>query len=93
MRRPHRLPALFLASLALLGSWPALAKEATPPEAAAIKEPLVIATADVSMRADADERFAQDVIERSKGSRVWDIDGNEYVDALCGFGNLRLIDG
>ena len=67
MRRSHRLPVLYLATLALLGSWPALAKEATPPEAAAIKEPAVIATADVSMRADADERFAQDVIERSKG--------------------------
>jgi len=28
----------------------------------------------------------QIVIERSRGSRVWDIDGNEYVDALNGFG-------
>jgi amino acid adenylation domain-containing protein len=28
----------------------------------------------------------QIVIERSKGSRLWDIDGNEYVDALNGFG-------
>ncbi len=28
----------------------------------------------------------QVVIERSKGSRVWDIDGNEYVDTLNGFG-------
>ena len=28
----------------------------------------------------------QIVIERSKGSRMWDIDGNEYVDALNGFG-------
>jgi glutamate-1-semialdehyde aminotransferase len=26
------------------------------------------------------------VIERSAGARVWDIDGNEYVDALNGFG-------
>ncbi|HZN93397.1 MAG TPA: aminotransferase class III-fold pyridoxal phosphate-dependent enzyme, partial [Myxococcales bacterium] len=26
------------------------------------------------------------VIARSKGSRVWDLDGNEYVDALNGFG-------
>ena len=25
------------------------------------------------------------VVNRSKGSRVWDIDGNEYVDALNGF--------
>ncbi|MDE2150258.1 MAG: aminotransferase class III-fold pyridoxal phosphate-dependent enzyme, partial [Gammaproteobacteria bacterium] len=28
----------------------------------------------------------QIVVERSKGSRVWDVDGNEYVDALNGFG-------
>lgn len=28
----------------------------------------------------------QIVIERSKGSKVWDLDGNTYVDALNGFG-------
>jgi amino acid adenylation domain-containing protein len=28
----------------------------------------------------------QIVIERSRGSRLWDIDGNEYVDVLNGFG-------
>ncbi|KRF02128.1 thioester reductase [Frateuria sp. Soil773] len=28
----------------------------------------------------------QVVVERSKGSKVWDLDGNEYVDALNGFG-------
>jgi acyl transferase domain-containing protein len=28
----------------------------------------------------------QIVIERSKGSRMWDLDGNEYVDTLNGFG-------
>ena len=28
----------------------------------------------------------QIVIGRSKGSRLWDLDGNEYVDALNGFG-------
>jgi glutamate-1-semialdehyde aminotransferase/acyl carrier protein len=32
----------------------------------------------------------QIVIERSKGSRMWDIDGNEYVDALNGFGMNML---
>ncbi len=26
------------------------------------------------------------VVDRSKGSHLWDIDGNEYVDVLCGFG-------
>jgi amino acid adenylation domain-containing protein len=28
----------------------------------------------------------QILIERSKGSRMWDLDGNEYVDVLNGFG-------
>jgi amino acid adenylation domain-containing protein len=27
------------------------------------------------------------VVNRSKGSRLWDIDGNEYIDALNGFGS------
>jgi amino acid adenylation domain-containing protein len=27
------------------------------------------------------------VVDRSKGSRLWDIDGNKYVDALNGFGS------
>ena len=50
MRRPVGLPAFLLSTLALLGSWPALAKEAVPPEAAAIKEPEVIAPADISIQ-------------------------------------------
>ncbi|MGH8156935.1 MAG: amino acid adenylation domain-containing protein [Rhodanobacter sp.] len=32
------------------------------------------------------EMIYQVVVDRSKGSKVWDIDGNEYVDALNGFG-------
>ncbi len=32
------------------------------------------------------EIIYQIVIERSKGARMWDLDGNEYVDALNGFG-------
>jgi glutamate-1-semialdehyde aminotransferase/acyl carrier protein len=32
------------------------------------------------------EIIYQIVIERSKGSHMWDLDGNEYVDALNGFG-------
>jgi amino acid adenylation domain-containing protein len=27
------------------------------------------------------------VVERSSGSKLWDIDGNEYVDLTCGFGS------
>ena len=30
------------------------------------------------------------VVNRSKGARVWDIDGNEYIDALNGFGSNFL---
>ena len=30
------------------------------------------------------------VVNRSAGSRLWDIDGNEYVDALNGFGSNML---
>jgi glutamate-1-semialdehyde aminotransferase/acyl carrier protein len=32
------------------------------------------------------EMIYQIVIERSRGAHLWDIDGNEYVDALNGFG-------
>ncbi|RDS83646.1 amino acid adenylation domain-containing protein [Dyella monticola] len=32
------------------------------------------------------EIIYQIVVERSKGSKVWDLDGNQYVDALNGFG-------
>ncbi|HEU5134543.1 MAG TPA: amino acid adenylation domain-containing protein [Steroidobacteraceae bacterium] len=32
------------------------------------------------------EIIYQIVIDRSKGSHVWDLDGNEYIDALNGFG-------
>jgi amino acid adenylation domain-containing protein len=30
------------------------------------------------------------VINRSKGSHIWDIDGNDYIDALNGFGSSML---
>lgn len=30
------------------------------------------------------------VTERSKGSRLWDIDGNEYIDIVNGFGPIML---
>src|SRR5579859_2354081 len=28
--------------------------------------------------------------ERSEGTRVWDVDGNEYVDFMCSFGPMIL---
>lgn len=32
------------------------------------------------------ELIYQVIMDRSQGARLWDVDGNEYVDALCGFG-------
>ncbi len=37
-------------------------------------------------RPQTKELCYQIVVERSKGCRVWDVDGNEYIDALNGFG-------
>jgi len=53
--------------LALLGAWPAVAQDAAGPAAPAKSGPEIIAPADIPIRADADERFAQDVIQRSQG--------------------------
>jgi len=36
------------------------------------------------------ELIYQAVVDRSKGCRVWDIDGNEYIDVLNGFGSNFL---
>lgn len=33
------------------------------------------------------ELIYQIVVDRSKGSRLWDLDGNEYIDTLNGFGS------
>lgn len=30
------------------------------------------------------------IVERSSGSKLWDVDGNEYVDLTCGFGSCFL---
>ena len=37
-------------------------------------------------RPQTKEMCYQIVVNRSKGSRMWDLDGNEYVDVLSGFG-------
>lgn len=29
-------------------------------------------------------------IQKAKGSKVWDIDGNEYIDFICGLGSISL---
>jgi len=38
-------------------------------------------------KANIKELIYQPVVDRSLGARVWDIDGNEYVDVLNGFGS------
>ena len=30
------------------------------------------------------------LIARGKGCRVWDLDGNEYIDYMCGYGSMIL---
>ncbi len=30
------------------------------------------------------------VVDRSSGSKLWDVDGNEYIDLVCGFGPILL---
>ncbi len=37
-------------------------------------------------RPELKEITYQIVVDRSEGARLWDLDGNEYVDALAGFG-------
>ena len=36
---------------------------------------------------NAVRRDGSRIFERAQGSRLWDIDGNEYIDALNGFGS------
>ena len=57
-------------------------KEYTQTHRAQLADPRVVN----GFRPLTKEIVYQIVVERSKGSRVFDIDGNEYVDALNGFG-------
>lgn len=57
-------------------------KEYTQANRAQLADPRVVN----GFRPLTKEIVYQIVVERSKGSRVYDIDGNEYVDALNGFG-------
>ena len=67
MRRRVGLPATLFTVLAMWCSSPALAQGKAAPAAQANAGPQVIAPTVLALRADADERFAQDVIERSAG--------------------------
>jgi small-conductance mechanosensitive channel len=59
--------ARVLSVLALCWSMPSVAQDAAAPAGAAKSGPEAVIPADIPMRADADERFAQDVIQRSRG--------------------------
>ncbi len=41
-------------------------------------------------RAEWKELIYPLVVEKSRGSRLWDVDGNEYIDVLNGFGPIAL---
>jgi small-conductance mechanosensitive channel len=66
MRRRVGLLVRVLPLLLLCGAAPSLAQDAAAP-ASAKSGPEIVAPADISVRADADERFAQDTVQRSKG--------------------------
>ncbi len=69
MRRRDRFLACLLAALALGGPAKAAAQEATAPAATAVPAkpgPEVIVQSAIPLRADTDERYARDVIERSQ---------------------------
>lgn len=57
-------------------------KDFTAKYRACLADPRVV----TGFRPRLKEIVYQIVVNRSKGSRVWDLDGNEYVDALNGFG-------
>ena len=67
MRRRVGLLAAALPLLALWWSGAILGQDASAPEAPAKPAPETIAQADIPTRADVDERFARDVIQRSTG--------------------------
>lgn len=60
-----------------------ISKEHTQQHRAAHADPRVVS----GFRPALKELCYPVVIQRSKGSRLWDLDGNEYVDALNGFGS------
>jgi len=67
MRRRVGLLASLYTALVLAGPLPAAAQDATAPATPAKAAPEVVAPADIPLRADVDERFAQEVIQRSQG--------------------------
>ncbi|HLV20815.1 MAG TPA: aminotransferase class III-fold pyridoxal phosphate-dependent enzyme, partial [Polyangiaceae bacterium] len=57
-------------------------KEYTQEHRSRLSDPRAV----TGFRPQLKELVYQIVIERSKGSHMWDLDGNEYIDTLSGFG-------
>lgn len=58
-------------------------KQYTQEHRAHLADPRVV----TGFKANIKELIYQPVVDKSLGSRIWDIDGNEYVDVLNGFGS------
>jgi acyl transferase domain-containing protein/glutamate-1-semialdehyde aminotransferase len=61
-------------------------KEKTQADRAVLADPRVVS----GFRPETKEIVYPIVVERSAGCRLWDLDGNEYVDLTCGFGSNFL---
>ena len=59
-------------------------KELTQAHREVFADPRAVA----GFRRDWKELIYPLAVERSKGSRMWDVDGNEYIDAVSGFGAI-----
>ncbi len=66
MRRRDGFLACLLAALALAAPLPATAQEVAAPGSPARQGPEIVPQSEIQVRADADERYAQDVIQRSR---------------------------
>lgn len=60
-----------------------LSKQYTQDHRAHLADPRVV----TGFKPHLKEMVYQPVVNRSAGSRIWDIDGNEYIDILNGFGS------
>ena len=58
-------------------------KRLTQENRAQLADPRVV----TGFRPPLKEIVYQITVDRSAGARLWDVDGNEYVDVLCGFGS------
>jgi len=72
--------------IALYNEKTALSKEETQKDRSFMADPRVVS----GFKPATKELAYPVIVKKSKGSRLWDIDGNEYIDALNGFGSNML---